>query len=223
MRALLFAAVSSLALAQGTATRLTPGAYQTQATTGDVTFGANFMVRTVFDDAGSAVMRNYLVVDVAVFSKAPTVNLSLSYFSLRVNGRTPILAQQPFLVAASMDPSRPAAPGAQPGLTVGAGVGNAGVIIGGQPGGLPGQPLPDPNNPNPQTRRPPETPNPYVVERPAPPSPRELVQNSALPSGDVAPPVSGNVFFAYQDKPEEIRSLELLYDGPAGKATLKLR
>jgi hypothetical protein len=70
----------------------------------------------------------------------------------------------------------------------------------------------------------PETPNPYVIDRGAPPAtPREQVEKAALPSGDVVPPISGALFFAYQGKPESIKSVELRYDGPAGKATLKLR
>jgi hypothetical protein len=49
------------------------------------------------------------------------------------------------------------------------------------------------------------------------------VQKSSLPEGDRALPVAGLMFFEYRSRTQNIRSLELIYDGPAGKATLALQ
>ena len=231
----LFALIASVLLAKD------PTEYKSQATTGNVTFAADFLVRSIPVPGGVLVARNYLVVDVAVFSKSSPINLSPAYFSLRLNGsKAPILSQPAFIVANSFDYRRPD-PG-EPGATLAAGVGNAGVMIGqpgqpptrGQTGDPNGPPVPpgqrDPRVPDPSvrnsppTQQSPETPNPFLIDRGAPAATaRELVEKAGLPSGDVVPPVSGVLFFAYQGKPESLKSVELLYDGPAGKVTLKLR
>jgi hypothetical protein len=51
----------------------------------------------------------------------------------------------------------------------------------------------------------------------------QKVQKATLPEGDRALPVAGLIFFQYRGKAQGIKSLELIYDGPAGKATLKLQ
>jgi hypothetical protein len=49
------------------------------------------------------------------------------------------------------------------------------------------------------------------------------VQNAALLQGDRTLPQAGLLFFQYHGKPESMHSLELVYNGPAGQATLKLQ
>jgi hypothetical protein len=51
----------------------------------------------------------------------------------------------------------------------------------------------------------------------------EQVQNAALPEGDRALPVAGLIFFRYGGSDKSIHSVELLYSGPAGKATIALQ
>ena len=51
----------------------------------------------------------------------------------------------------------------------------------------------------------------------------QKVQKATLPEGDRALPVAGLIFFQYGGKTKGIKSLELMYDGPSGKATLKLQ
>jgi hypothetical protein len=41
--------------------------------------------------------------------------------------------------------------------------------------------------------------------------------------GDRALPQAGLLFFEYRGKPKNMHSVELIYDGPAGKATLTLQ
>jgi hypothetical protein len=52
---------------------------------------------------------------------------------------------------------------------------------------------------------------------------QQRVQRASMPEGDRALPEAGLLFFEYRGKPENIRSLELIYSGPAGNATLALQ
>jgi hypothetical protein len=49
------------------------------------------------------------------------------------------------------------------------------------------------------------------------------VQNAALPEGDRVLPVAGLIFFRYGGLPKGIHSVELLYSGSMGKATIALQ
>jgi hypothetical protein len=51
----------------------------------------------------------------------------------------------------------------------------------------------------------------------------QRIQKAALPEGDRPLPQAGVIFFQYRGKLQSIYSLELIYAGPAGKATLDLR
>jgi hypothetical protein len=158
----------------------------------------------------------YLVVDVALFGSAcQRMTLTPAFFSLRINGsKQPTPAQQPFAVAYVME----APPDDRsPELTLGRG--DTAVIIGPNSGRRPA---------NPADRRIPDTqryprPRPTDIPREPPLTPRQIIERAALPSGDVLLPASGVVFFAYPGKTESIRSLELIYEGPAGTIALPLR
>jgi hypothetical protein len=49
------------------------------------------------------------------------------------------------------------------------------------------------------------------------------VQRSAMQEGERPLPQAGLLFFLYRGKAEGIRSMELIYSGAAGKATLMLQ
>ena len=49
------------------------------------------------------------------------------------------------------------------------------------------------------------------------------VQRSYMEEGDRPLPQAGLLFFSYHGKAENIRSLELIYNGASGKATLTLQ
>ena len=49
------------------------------------------------------------------------------------------------------------------------------------------------------------------------------MQKEAFPEGDRALPQAGLLFFRYTGKASGIHSVELIYSGPAGKATLELQ
>jgi hypothetical protein len=44
-----------------------------------------------------------------------------------------------------------------------------------------------------------------------------------LPEGDRALPVAGLIFFQYRGKPQNIKSMELVYNGPAGTVSMPLQ
>jgi hypothetical protein len=48
------------------------------------------------------------------------------------------------------------------------------------------------------------------------------VQKAALPEGERPLPAAGLIFFQYRGKSKGIRSLELIYNGPAGQTSLFL-
>lgn len=60
------------------------------------------------------------------------------------------------------------------------------------------------------------------VDREEPLRADEAVAESALREGEASGPFSGYLYFPFKGKTKSIRSLELLYQGPAGSATLRL-
>jgi hypothetical protein len=51
---------------------------------------------------------------------------------------------------------------------------------------------------------------------------QQRLKRAAIAEGDRALPQAGLIFFQYRGKLEKIKSVELLYEGPAGKASLTL-
>jgi len=49
------------------------------------------------------------------------------------------------------------------------------------------------------------------------------VEKASLPEGDRPLPEAGLLFFPYHGQGDKIKSVELIYSGPAGKATLTLQ
>jgi hypothetical protein len=52
---------------------------------------------------------------------------------------------------------------------------------------------------------------------------QQRIQKASLPEGDRTVPVAGLIFFQYSGRTQGIRSIELIYNGSAGSATLELR
>jgi len=184
--------------------RAAPAEYQAQAQAGTVTVAAEFTGHSVSTGQGTPLStEDYVVVEVGLFG-APEARLKLSAsdFSLRVNGKkTPVPTQPYGLVVGSLkDPEwePPAAPS------------KSKTSIGGGGGG--GDPS-DPNAPPAPVKIPIE------VQR----AMAQRVQKASLPEGDRGLPQAGLIFFPYRGKTQGIHSLELIYNGPEGKATLALR
>ena len=182
--------------AQGLPPRATAADYQIVGKTGSVTIAAEFNGHSVPLGEGPLTTNDFVVVEAAFFGPSGArLTLSPANFSLRINGKKPVPAQPAGLVLKSLkDPSW------EP--KVNSEVGKTKLDTGGGGG--------DQNEP------------------PAPPKmPIELqlamekrTKKASMPEGDRPLPQAGLLFFEYGGK---ARSVELIYDGPAGKATLNLQ
>jgi hypothetical protein len=187
--------------AKGMVPRGGPADYQAQAKAGKVTIGAEFMRHGIPTPQGPLTTEDYVVVEAGLFGgPGERTTLSINDFSLRINGKKTPLQSQPYGTVLSSvkdpewEPPEPPSTKKSGGLSTGGG--------GGQ-----GDPPPSP----------PKMP---IAEQHA----MQLkVQKGALPEGDRALPQAGLLFFSYRGKSQSIHSVELIYDGPAGKATLDLQ
>jgi hypothetical protein len=187
--------------AKGLPPRATPADYQAQAQAGTVTIAAEFMGHGVATPQGVFSTEDFVVVETALFGSADArIKLSVDDFSLRINGKKTALPSQPFvLVAKSLkDPDwEPPVPAESKSKT----------SFGGSGKGSPGDSTPAPVH------------MPMELQR----SMEQRVQKALLPEGDRALPQAGLVFFQYKGKAQSIHSIELIYTGSAGTATLTLQ
>ena len=175
--------------------------YQAQAQAGAITIGAEFMGHSVPTPPATYSTEEYVIVEVGLFGP-PDARLKLSGgdFSLRVNGKKNAVSTEHYELSfhSLKDPDwePPEAQKSKTSLNTG----------GGGAGGQNDAPPPPPKMPI-ELRR--------VME--------QRVQKAALPEGDRFLPQAGLIFFLYRGKTQGIKSLELNYEGPAGKATLTLQ
>jgi hypothetical protein len=146
---------------------------------------------------------DYVAVEVAFFG-APGAKVKISFedFSLRINGKkTAIASQQYGMVMKSLSDPEWIPPVVEEKSKGG------GISTGGGGGGGAGDPKPAPPK------------MPFPLRR----AMEQKAQKSALPEGERAMPIAGLVFFPYRGKDQGIQTVELIYSGAAGKATLSLR
>jgi hypothetical protein len=189
--------------AQGMPPRAAPSEYQAQEKAGTVTIAAEFMGHAVPTPEHTFSAEDYVVVEAALFGAAGAhTTLTRDDFSLRVNGKKNVLPSEPYeLVFKSLkDPEwQPPAPPEESKSSKG------GLSTGGG-GQQDSAPPPPPKMPFPLRR---------AME--------QQVQKAAMLEGDRPLPQAGLLFFLYRGKPEGIKSLELIYSGAAGKATVTLQ
>jgi hypothetical protein len=185
--------------AEGIPPRATPADYQSQAQAGTLTIAAESTGHSVATPEGSPLTTDdFLVIETALFGPpGARAKLSIEDFSVRINGKKTPLPSQPYgLVLKSLkDPELEplASAKSKTGISTGGGQADA---------------------------SPPSKPKiPIEVRR----GWEQRVQKAALPEGDRALPQAGLIFFQYRGKTEKIESLELIYESPAGKATLTLQ
>ena len=156
----------------------------------------------------------YLVIEIAIFP-APYVKMAVdsSHFSLRLNGKKAVTAQPAGMVVRSMKATRTN----MPALVIRRGPGE--VTVGGPqrqprfPGDQGGQPQ---KNPVPEEEHP-------GVEKAPEPKPEELVPARELRSEVIDRPVAGYLYFPYEGKLKALKSIELVYEGPAGQGKVALQ
>ena len=188
---------------KGLPPRVSATDYQAQGKAGDITIGAEFDRHAVPVEEGSPLSaEEYVVVEVAVFGPPGTkLTLSQDQFSLRINGKKQAAPSEPFEVVfkSLKDPEWiPPDTGDKKSKTSIGGGGGGGAAGDNSPPPVPHMPL--------ELRRAMES----------------KVRRAAMPEGDRALPQAGLLFFSYRGKEKGISSVELIYQGPAGKATLKL-
>ena len=187
---------------RGLPPRATAADYQANAAAGTVTIAAEFLGHSVPTAQGTLSTETFVVVEAGIFGQPDEgIKLSLENFSLRINGKNDLPSQPSGLVGKSLkdpDLEPPASASSKTKTNVNGGGGGGQV---------------DSNAP------PAPVHVPIEVQR----SMQQRVQKAALPEGDRTLPVAGLLFFQYSGKAKSIRSVELIYNGPAGKASLDLQ
>jgi hypothetical protein len=188
---------------KGLPPRASAADYSAHVQAGAVTIGADFTGHNATTQEGILTTEDYVVVEAGVFGPpGARLMLSVDDFSLRINGAKKILPRQPYdLVAKSLkDPDYVEPSSNKSGKTV---VNSGG---GGQNGA-------DPNAPPPAL-----IPVPFETKR----GWQLRGKRDSMQIGDRALPQAGLLFFPYSSGTKGIRSIELIYSGPAGKATLPI-
>jgi len=204
MRVLLFLIATCGLQAQGLPPRVSANDYQAQGKAGDITIAADFARHSVPTAQGTLSTEEFVVVELGLFGPPEAkAQVSLEDFTLRINGKkTPLSTEPVGLVVSSLKDPEWVPPDAEPkgkskgGLTGGGGGGQS-----------------DANEP------PKEVKVPFEVQR----SMAQRTQKAVLPLGERTLPIAGLIFFSYRGKAKGISSVELIYSGSAGKATLKLQ
>ena len=189
---------------KGIPPRATPADYQAHAAAGTVTVAAEFIGHSVpTPDGPTYTTEDYVAVETGLYGPSGArLKISSDDFSLRVSvKKTTSLPSQPFgMVFRSLkDPEW------EDSVAVEAkSKSNTSISTGGKNG-----------------EKEPVAPvhMPLDLQR----AMQQRVQKAALPEGDRALPRAGLIFFPYRGKTKNIRSMELVYAGPAGTATLTLQ
>ncbi len=185
---------------KGLAPRATPGDYQAQGKVGNITIGAEFVGHSVPLPQETLSTEDFVVVEVGLFGPpGAKLMLATSDFSLRVNDRKTPYPNQPYeLVYKSLKSPEYEPPSKSD-------AGKTSLSTGGNQS--------DPNAPPPPVHIPIEVRRTWQVQ----------VQDAAMLEGERELPQAGFIYFQYHGKDQGIHSLELIYSGAAGKASLTLQ
>jgi hypothetical protein len=191
--------------AKGMPPRTGPTEYQAQAQAGTVTIAAEFMGHAVPTPEQTVAADDYIVVEAGLFGPpGAKITLARGDFSLRINGKKVPSPSEPYeLVFHSLKDPQWQPPETEESKSKGGGTG----ITTGNNGGAGNSPPPLPPK------------MPFELRR----AMEQHVQRAAMQEGDRPMPQAGLLFFLYRGKTEGIRSLELIYNGAAGNATLTLQ
>jgi hypothetical protein len=191
---------------KGVPPRATPGDYLAHAQAGKYTLAAEFDGHSIPDPQSILTNENYVVVEVGLFGP-PEARLALSYtdFSLKINGKKATYPAQGFeLVFKDLKDPEYDGPGSA--VSNKANAGKTTVNTNGSA---------DKNNPDPNYL-------PAIVHIPIAITRgwEQTVRRASLPEGERPLPAAGLIFFEHRGK---VTSVELIYNGPAGKVTIPLQ
>lgn len=168
---------------------------------GDIVIGAEFDRHSVPTKEQALNTEDFVVVEVALYGPAGAkLNITLDDFSLRINGKKNVLRCQPYgrVLSSIKDPQwAPPDQGKEKSKT------SLGTGGGGQDAGSP----------------PPVVHPPFEMQR----AMNVRTQKATLPLGERPLPQAGLLFFQYRGKADNLESVDLYYDGAAGRATIPLR
>jgi hypothetical protein len=213
---LLLALLTPTLLLAGTEPRAEAAAYEAHATLAQGELGAEYLSRTVGAGNVSAYIGKYVAVEVALFpAKGTAYAVASGHFRLRINRAGRELSAQPAgIVASTIENPQYERQG---GLETGGGYGPADVVF-----GKPRRTERFPGDPD--ARRPGDNRNSSKqTGEPSSEADAKVIREAALYEGTISSATSGVLYFAFGGKLKDVRSIELLYDGPAGKAVLKLK
>jgi hypothetical protein len=187
--------------AKGMPLRATPSDYQAHAQAGSVTIAAEFKGHSIASSQIVLITEEYVVVEAALFGAADArITLSSADFSLRINGKKPLTSVPYGLVVGSVkDPEwePPVPPESK----------SKSKVSGG------GKEKGEGNEPPVPVKVPIEVLRDWA----------QRVRKATLPEGDRPLPQAGLIYFQHRGKTQGIQSIELIYNGPPGKATLTLQ
>jgi hypothetical protein len=185
---------------KGMPARMAATDYQVQGHAGSITIAADFDGHAVVTQEGNYSSEDYVVVEVALFGPAGThLKVSAENFSLKINDKKSAYPSQPFeyLTRSLKDPDwQPPDQDQEKKSKTGINTGGGGDN---GPPTVPKMPLP--------LRR--------TME--------QKVLKSVLPEGDRELPVDGLIFFNYRGKTQNIKQMELVYNGPAGNVGIPMQ
>ena len=182
---------------KGLPPRASPAEYPAQAKAGAVTVAAEFMGHSVPTPDATYNTEDFVVVEAGLFGPAGArITLSQGDFSLRINGKKTASPSQPYELAykSLKDPEWEPPSKQKSKTSLGTGGGDTD-----------------------------STPAPVHMPLELRRTMEQRVQRAAMLEGDRALPQAGLLFFEYRGKTQNIRSLELIYSGSAGTATLALQ
>lgn len=202
----------------GTEPRPKPADYEHHAAAGaGVSLAADFHGRGVPGPDGGVLLKNYVVVEAALFlPPGQRAALSTGQFRLKFDNRPAILAASPGEVAMqirlgdSEDPQQSATVQMGPA-----------VIAIDRPRGeerFPGDPMP---GGRPRTPKPPGSQE--SKESSPAETPWDLIKRVAIDEGEMGGTRAGMIYFRWREKLTKSKSIVLIYDGPAGRLTLPLK
>jgi hypothetical protein len=192
--------------------------YTINGTAGTLSVGAEYLAHSLSGSGATFVSDDYLVVEVGIYPpRSGSYSVQAGNFTLRINGKTTLLAQAPGKVAASFKYD---SWGQRPAFVGTAGVGGGEVIVGRprQQARFPGDSRDPYSRPATLPRVPTAAAN---VEKKAV-LPEQVAVDCALEEGPATAARRGYLYFPWKGKLKALRTVELLYVSADGALTLKL-
>jgi len=183
--------------------RSSPADYGSRAQVGAYTVAAEYKEHSIPTPTLTMVTGDYIVFEVGLFGPAGSrLTISAADFTLKINGKKALPAQNFVTMFKSIKDPNYVTPGEEADKKSKESEGDDNA-----PAGT------GPSDRNPQWH-----PVPFPVQR----SWEQRLAKASLPEGDRALPEGGLIYFRYNGRPSGVFSLELLYAGAAGKASIEI-